>query len=78
MFFSRQRDNAMNALSSFTSFYKRNSNGQEPGSRFRRQALEDLGAFTTFMKKADPKAEAANTEGYRYGSERTHLHHTKV
>lgn len=29
-------------------------------------------------EKADPKAEGANTEVYRYGSERTHLHHTKV
>ena len=57
--FSRQRDNAINALSSFTTFYKRNSNGQE---RFRRQALEDLGAFTTFMKKADPKLSANNNK----------------
>ena len=54
----------MNALSSFTTFYKRNSNGQEPGSRFRRQALEDLGAFTTFMKKADPNF-SANTNNKR-------------
>lgn len=29
-------------------------------------------------EKADPKAEGAHTEVYRYGSERTHLHHTKV
>merc|ERR1712241_1643968 len=57
----QERDNAMNALSSFTTFYKRNPLEQEPGSRFRRQALEDLGAFTTFMKK-DPKFPSANNK----------------
>ena len=51
----------MNALGSFTTFYKRNPFDQDQGSRFRRQALEDLGAFTTFMKK-DPKFSSANNK----------------
>lgn len=29
-------------------------------------------------EKADPKAEGAHTEVYRYGSEWTHLHHSKL
>ena len=59
-FFSRQRNNLIDALSSFTTFYKR----FDQGARIRRQALDDLGAFTTFMKR-DPKLSSNNKRSAR-------------
>ena len=63
--FFRQRNKAIDDLSSFTTFYKRDGGNQFSNARYRREALEDLGAFTTFMKKNKPFNEAAPSIGKR-------------
>ena len=64
--FFRQRNKAIDDLSSFTTFYKRDAGGNHfSNARYRREALENLGAFTTFMKKNKPFNEAAPSIGKR-------------